>query len=386
MRIRPILLLTAFLLLGSRPAEGQDLLRRGVPVEVGAGSGELILADLDDDGHLDLVSKHLLTDRIAVHRGRGDGTFEVRRQSLVAPGGAGAIALGDGDGDGRLDLAIARRDSVAESVVIARGSASGFADPAAAPAVRSHASQATWKPIIEFADVNGDGALDIVVGNGRRGTLELLLGDGRGAFAPGRSIRLTTRDERHEFDLGDVDGDGDLDIVDAGGTESGPAGYLRVYRGDGRGGFTPADRRAAIAIPPAPRGTLLADMDGDGDLDVALGHPDSLVSILLNDGAAGFAPSAGSPFRVAGPAYGLAAADLNGDGRTDLAAATAGSVTVLVRSGRGFTPAPGSPYPAGPGAYRLAAGDIDEDGRPDLLASSFEGHAVTVLLGTRRRP
>jgi hypothetical protein len=182
-----------------------------------------------------------------------------------------------------------------------------------------------------------------------------------------------------------VDGDGDLDIVDAGGIESGSAGYLRVYPGDGRGNFAAA-RRAAVPLPPAPRGTLLSDVDGDGDLDVALGHPDSLVSILLNDGAAGFTPSAGSPFRVAGPAYGLAAADLNGDGRTDIAAATAGSVSVLVGSGRGFVPAAGSPYAAGPGAYRIAAGDIDEDGLPDLLASSFEGHAVTVLLGTRSRP
>lgn len=386
MRTLPILPLTAFLLLGPAPAAGQDLLRRGTPVDVGAGSGELILADLDADGHLDLVSKHLLTDRIAVHRGRGNGTFEVRRQSLVAPGGAGAIALGDADGDGRLDLAIARRDSVVESVAIVRGTASGFADPATASALRSHASQATWKPIIEFADVNGDGELDIVVGNGRRPSIELLLGDGRGGFALDRSIRLATRDERHEFDLGDVDGDGDIDIVDAGGIESGSAGYLRVYPGDGRGGFATAGTPAPIAVPPAPRGTLLADIDGDGDLDVALGHPDSLVSILLNDGTARFTPSAGSPFRVAGPAYGLAAADLNGDGRTDLAAATVESVTVLAGSVRGFAPAPGSPYRAGPGAYRIVAGDIDEDGRPDLLVSSFEGRAVTVLLGTRSRP
>ncbi len=197
MRLLSILALASFMGLGPSPAEGQDLLRRGVPVEVGAGSGELLLADLDTDGHLDLVSKHLLTDRIGVHRGRGDGTFEVRRQSLVAPGGAGAIALGDADGDGRLDLAIARRDSVAESVVYVRGSAIGFADPAAAPVVRSHRSQATWKPIIKFADVNGDGALDIVVGNGRRSSLELLLGDGRGRFVLDRSIPLATRDERH---------------------------------------------------------------------------------------------------------------------------------------------------------------------------------------------
>jgi hypothetical protein len=109
------------------------------------------------------------------------------------------------------------------------------------------------------------------------------------------------------------------------------------------------------------------------------------VSILVNDGAAGFTPLAGSPFSVAGPAHGLAAADLNGDGRTDLAVATAGSVTVLLATAAGYSSAPGSPYPAGPGAYRVVTGDIDEDRRPDVLASSFEGNTVTVLLGTARR-
>ena len=384
MRTLQAFTLAALLLPGSRAVDAQELLRRGAPLEVGAGSGELLLLDLDADGHLDLVSKHLMEDRIAVHRGRGDATFEVGYRSLVAPGGAGAIALGDVDRDGRFELAIARRDSVGESVLIVPIGPAGFGPLPAAAAVRTHAAQATWKPILEFADVDADGAQDIVVGNGRRASIELLRGDGRGGFALHGSIRLATRGERHDFDLGDVDGDGDLDIVDAGGIESGADGFLRVYLGDGRGGFAAAAGRP-IVLPQAPRGTLVTDMDGDDDLDVVLGHPDSLVSILVNDGAAGFTPLAGSPFSVAGPAHGLAAADLNGDGRTDLAVATAGSVTVLLATAAGYSSAPGSPYPAGPGAYRVVTGDIDEDRRPDVLASSFEGNTVTVLLGTARR-
>jgi hypothetical protein len=54
---------------------------------------------------------------------------------------------------------------------------------------------------------------------------------------------------------------------------------------------------------------------------------------------------------------------------------------VLLDGGNGFIAAPGSPFRAGPGAYNLVIGDINKDGKPDVVASSFEGDAVTALLG-----
>jgi hypothetical protein len=65
----------------------------------------------------------------------------------------------------------------------------------------------------------------------------------------------------------------------------------------------------------------------------------------------------------------------------DLVAATVDSVTVLLGDGRGYAPAPGSPFSAGPGAYNLGVGDVNHDGKLDVAASSFEGDAVTLLLG-----
>ena len=74
-------------------------------------------------------------------------------------------------------------------------------------------------------------------------------------------------------------------------------------------------------------------------------------------------------------------ADVDRDKRNDVVAATVDSVTVLLGGGNGFIPAPGSPFRAGPGAYNLAIGDVNGDGKLDIVASSFEGDAVTVLLG-----
>ena len=379
MRMRTKLVLVLAMSVPAAGAEAQDLLRPapGPPLEVGRGSGELFLVDLDGDGRIDLVSKHLLERRVAVHRGGGNGTFSANARSLTLPFEAGAIALGDVDRDGLLDVGIASRDSAAEYVQIARGTPTGFGDPM--PRIRTHAAAATWKPIIRLVDLDRDGALDIVVGNGRRASVEILLGDGSGGFALQPGVSLTGGGARHEFELGDIDGDRTLDLVDAGGSES-DDGFVRAYSGNGRCGFA-VRGDDAVALPAAPRATTLADIDRDGDLDVLLAHLDPLVSVLLNDGAGRFRAMNGSPFTLPGPAFNLAAADMNGDGRPDLVAATVESVTVLLAIGRGYMPAPASPYPAGPGAYRIVVGDIDADGHNDVIASSFEGSAVRILLG-----
>jgi len=229
-------------------------------------------------------------------------------------------------------------------------------------------------------DLNGDGNLDIATANGRlRNTVRTLLGDGRGGFRPGPIITLDTRGDGFVLAFGDMDGDRKLDVVSASRPDQ-QSGRLVVQLGDGRGRFR-ASPGSAMRIAAGPSVVAITDMNGDGRNDLVIGHSSGRLSLLLNGGQGVFEQPPGSPLQVGSPLFALLPQDLNGDQRPDLAIPTVNHVTVLLAAEAGFSPAPGSPYPAGPGAYYLGAGDLNGDGKTDLVASSFDGTAVTLLLG-----
>src|ERR1041384_206007 len=127
------------------------------PIEAGRGSGGVFLVDLDRDGHLDLVAKHLLTQQISLQLGDGRGNFRPR-----APGSfrldfePGALAINDVNGDQIPDLAITRRSPPHECVHIFLGDGhAGFAPAPGTPFI-SGAAIDTYKPAILFAELNGD--------------------------------------------------------------------------------------------------------------------------------------------------------------------------------------------------------------------------------------
>jgi hypothetical protein len=357
------------------------------PVRVGQGSGRVLLADLNRDGHLDLVTQHLLSSSVVLLSGDGKGYFAPFGGSPVHLGyQPGTATIGDVNNDEIPDLAIASRDSRSEYVHVLLGNGSGGFKPVSGSPFTASASAKTYKPSLQLVDLNEDQNLDVVAANGRRNTIEILLGDGRGGFSPPSVVALEPGHNNYSFALGDVDGDGHLDLV-AGGDDTGvEPGRMATMRGDGNGGFT-GDPGSRSSVPPGFRVQALADVDGDRRPDVVFNRGAEL-GVLLNRGDGQLTPAPGSPWRLGAEAFAVVVADLNRDHHADLLAATVDHTTpfrsrvvLLLGDGRGFAPAPGSPFPVGLGAYNVAVGDVNEDGKLDVAASSFEGDGVTILLG-----
>ena len=202
--------------------------------------------------------------------------------------------------------------------------------------------------------------------------------------APG-SPYATSYGEPVSATVGDFNGDGLPDF--ALGTNAFSPSHtpgseaVSLFLADGTGGF----RRAATGIglgEGSPVSVVAADFNGDGRSDLAAANAGA-VSVFLSNGAGTPEAAPGSPIPAA-QAFAVVTGDFNGDGRADLAVLKADdTVLVLLGNGRGgFSTGPGSPVALGGEAPdSIVAGDFNGDGRTDVAVSDYSRGTETVLLG-----
>ena len=280
---------------------------------LGFSFGDLALGDLDGDGDLDLVSVGSGTSKeFSVFLNTG-GSFTWSRDYTVA-GVPRAVILAHLDGDTALDVAVASTDDGSVSILWNTGT--GVLSAPVRLAVPAAPSA------LAAGDVDGDGRIDLLTAHAP-GQVGVLANQGGRSFAPVRIVTTGVRTDT--LALGDVDQDGDLDLAVTGIESVGAIEGASILLNSGAGDFVAADR---FDVGKMPLAITLGDLDGDGDADVVVTNQSSNdLRLFLNRGAR----MAAAPRMVLGGTSGIEGVtfgDIDGDGRRDLVLAQRTQVQV----------------------------------------------------------
>ena len=343
----------------------------------------LYTADFNNDGTTDLVAVQA-DAAITVLLGNGDGTFTINLFSQSHGIGSTMVAVGDFNDDGKADLAIGVPcEDGTGSLEIFIGNGDGtFAATPISQAIYSNSNPGTFSGLLAVGDFNGDGQLDITSTSGT-----VLFGNGNGTFAQ-QGDRTPAPGGTLQIAVADLNGDGYQDLIEAtnqfGVGDEAVQGIIRVSY------FNPSEDNfstpVAVTTPNLAFGITVGDFNGDGHWDVAVNNKNS-VDILLNtgvNGALAVGEQISLPIAAAFPTAFVTVGDFNGDGRVDLAVATAGGtsnedISILPGRGDGIFQATTLP-PLGLDPVATATGDFNNDGRTDLATVNLNSFDLVVSL------
>ena len=281
-------------------------------------------ADIDGDGDLDIFTGGAYQTQAKLFVQDASGWTDASAQLPQQMTSIGDAEFGDVDGDGDLDLVLADWGATNPGTVGYPGGRTrlylndGSGHFTEATATQMPTILVKWSWDLELADVDGDFDLDILVSCKSCTTSYLFRNDGSGHFTDDPNA-LPHYTNNYEFEPMDIDGDGDLDLITI---NDGPNVTEHIFVNDGAGKFTDetSTRLTGLANPAGvdDNTAVWLDVDADGDADLLIGTLGN-DRVLLNDGVGRFTLATDGTTPLDTPStLGLAVADLDGDGRLDV--------------------------------------------------------------------
>ncbi len=342
-----------------------------------------MFADIDGDSDQDLVSvfgsQLFLTLNEGRQNDRWQGLKPGTEQTILPEGGDGRFAVADFNGDAHADLAIGSTSGI--QVRLGHGDGSfdtGIDYPL------TNGCQA-----LVAGDLDGDGDLDLIsakapsYGGAGPQNLDILINDGEGVFEPRESLVQPKSNISH-LAVGDLDGDGDLDVA-ATHTYS-YDGNVSVMLGDGQGGLDTDPLLLTVAGRPSKM--ELGDIDADGDLDLCVVHEGGIhipyssapgVTVFVGHGSGSFDPRL---YVAAGEAVLASPAQLDGSGTLELSLVTKQAQVQVLRHTTSQLLPPTSWLASSVVDDDDAVGDWDGNGILDHVVNTLTGPELQLNPGT----
>lgn len=311
----------------------------------------------------------------------------IARSELVLRATGGNPEPSDIDQDGDVDF-ITRGASNSAQITILRNDGRGHLSEEPVRETPSMSLVANGFPAV--GDIDGDGFADVVLAGMWFGSVAggadapyVYLNDRTGHFRRDMTRFPLSRKMRGSPALGDIDRDGDLDVVICGDVGFGPAGNLEIWINDGRGYFTDESAARLPAGTVAAAGIAIDDLDDDGFVDIVVGQGNSGTipkRIFWNDGTGRFSVQVIPPNASTLQSF---IADFDGDGRKDLFFKGFAGRLYLNQGGRQFLEMPAI-YDATWGEGYAAVADINGDQLPDVLVGANAGPVLLLNQGRGR--
>ena len=357
------------------------------------------IGDLDGDGKPDLAVANRFSNTVSIYRntssnGSISSSSFAAKVDFTTGSFPNSVAIGDIDGDGKPDLVVA--NSLSNAVSVFRNMSSSGSITSSSFSAKVDFTTGTLPFSVAIGDIDGDGKPDLAVANVNSNNVSAFRNtssSGSISFAAKVDFYTGPGSTPYSVAIGDIDGDGKLDLAVANYANS----TVSIFPNESSSGniISNFGSRVDFTTGLSPVSVAIGDLDGDGKLDLAVANADDNTVSLLRNTSSGsissgsfaakvdFAIGSGSiPFSVS-------IGDINGDGKPDLAVANNGTNTVSVFRNMSSSGSIGSgsfaakvDFATGSAPISVAIGDLDGDGKPDLVAANNSSNSVSVLRNT----